>query len=138
MILFDTSVIIDARDADSEFHQWAKLQIAGAVATEGAAVNSIVIAEACVRVEKREHFTRHLENIGLTLLPLPVSAAVPAAKAFSVYLERLKSDGKTAKSKIPLGDFFIGAHAEAEGMKLVTRDPARVSTYFPKVELVQP
>ena len=138
MILFDTSVIIDARDADSEFHQWAKLQIAEAVATEGAAVNSIVIAEACVRVEKREHFTRHLENIGLTLLPLPVSAAVPAAKAFSVYLERLRSDGKSAKSKIPLGDFFIGAHAEAENMKLVTLDPARVSTYFPKVGLVQP
>jgi predicted nucleic acid-binding protein len=138
MILFDTSVIIDARDADSEFHAWAKTQIAEAVESEGAAVNSIVIAEASVRVEKREHFNRHLEAIGLILLPLPVAAALPAAKAFAIYLDRLKSEGKNAKSKIPLGDFFIGAHAEAEGMKLVTRDPARVAAYFPRVELIQP
>ena len=138
MILFDTSVIIDARDQESEFHQWARVQIAEAVATEGAAVNSIVIAEASVRVDKPEHFLRHLENIGLTLLPLPVSAAIPAAQAFARYLHRLKAEGKPAKSKIPLGDFFIGAHADSAQMKLVTRDPARVATYFPNVELVQP
>ena len=138
MILFDTSVIIDARDLESEFHQWAKLQIAGAVATEGAAVNPIVIAEASVRVEKPEHFVRHLEHFGLTLLPLPVAAAIPAARAFALYLDRLKAEGKPARSKIPLGDFLIGAHAAAEMMKLVTRDPARVATYFPEVELVQP
>jgi predicted nucleic acid-binding protein len=105
---------------------------------EGAAVNSIVIVEASVRVQKPEHFLRHLENIGLTLLPLPVAAAIPAARAFALYLNRLKAEGKPARSKIPFGDFFIGAHAEAGRMKLVTRDPARVSTYFPNVELVQP
>ena len=33
---------------------------------------------------------------------------------------------------------LIGAHAQAEGMKLVTRDPERVKTCFPKVELVTP
>ena len=108
------------------------------MATEGAAVNSIVIAEASVRVKKPGHFLRHLENIGLTLLPLPVSAAIPAACAFALYLDRLKAQGKPARSKIPLGDFFLGAHAAAEKMKLVTRDPARVATYFPDVELVQP
>ncbi len=57
---------------------------------------------------------------------------------YAKYLNRLKVEGKPIKSKIPLGDFFIGAHAEAEGMKLVTRDPARVATYFPKVEIVTP
>ena len=138
MILFDTSVIIDARDPDSHFHDWAKQQIARAVATDGAAVNTVIVSEASVRVEKREHFARHLENIGLTLLPLPVAAALPAARSYARYLDRLKAEGKPAKSKIPLGDFLIGAHAEASGMKLVTRDPARVSVYFPQVELIQP
>jgi len=138
MTLFDTSAVIDARDLTSPFHEWAKQQIARAVAADGAAVNTVIISEASVRVEQREHFARHLENIGLTLLPLPVAAALPAARSYALYLDRLKAEGKTAKSKIPLGDFFIGAHAEAEGMKLVTRDPARVSAYFPKVELIQP
>ena len=138
MILIDTSVVIDARDEGSPFHGWAKQQIAKAVASEGAAVNAVVISEAGVRAEKREQLTRHLENIGLTLLPLPVSAALPAARSYAVYLDRLKAEGKTAKSKIPLGDFFIGAHAEAEKMKLVTRDPERVTKYFPGVQIIQP
>jgi len=138
VILFDTSVIIDARDAESDLHEWAKKQIANAVAKDGAAINSIVIAEAGIKVEKREHFIRHLENIGLTLLPWPVSAAIPAARAYAIYLERLKAEGKTLKSKIPLGDFFIGAHAAAENMTLVTNDPSRVATYFPKVNLITP
>ena len=109
MTLFDTSVIIDAHDPGSPFHEWSRRQLALAVTGEGAAVNTVVIAEASVRVEQREHFTRHLENIGLTLLALPVSAAVPAARAYAVYLERLKAEGKAARSRIPLGDFLIGA-----------------------------
>ena len=36
MILFDASVIIDARDADRPFHVWAKERIAEAVAGDGA------------------------------------------------------------------------------------------------------
>jgi len=39
---------------------------------------------------------------------------------------------------VPLPDFLIGAHAQAESMKLVTRDPDRVKTYFPSVRLITP
>lgn len=35
MILFDSSVVIDARDSDSPFHDWAKRQIAAAVQEGG-------------------------------------------------------------------------------------------------------
>ena len=53
MILFDSSVVIDARDSDSPFHDWAKRQIAAAVQEggEGGAVNAIVVSEASVRAE---------------------------------------------------------------------------------------
>ena len=71
-------------------------------------------------------------------MPLPVSAAIPAAKAFAVYLNRLKKDGKKVENRVPLPDFLIGAHARAEGMKLVTRDPDRVKSYFPDVEIITP
>ena len=49
MILFDTSVIIDARDPDSPWHSWAKEQIADAVGGDGAGVNAVVVSEASVR-----------------------------------------------------------------------------------------
>ena len=140
MILFDSSVVIDARDADSPFHDWAKRQIAEAVQEggEGGAVNTIVVSEASVRAENRDAVPALIEDLGLKLLPLPVSAAIPAAKGFAIYLDRLKKEGKKPENRIPLPDFMIGAHAKAEGMKLVTRDPDRVKTYFPEVQLVIP
>jgi predicted nucleic acid-binding protein len=138
VILFDTSVIIDARDADSPFHAWAKQRIAEAVGADGAGANTIVVSEASVRASNRDAVPALLEGFGMTLVPLPVSAAVPAAKAFAVYLNRLKKEGHRTDNRIPLPDFLIGAHAQAEGLKLVTRDPDRVRTYFPKVELIVP
>ncbi len=138
MILFDTSVIIDARDPDSPFHAWAKERIAEAVAGEGAAASAIVVAEASVRAKDRDAVPSLLEGFGMILVALPVSAAVPAAKAFALYLDRLKKEGKRTENRIPLPDFLIGAHAQAEGLKLVTRDPDRVRTYFPNVDLVSP
>jgi predicted nucleic acid-binding protein len=138
VILFDSSVIIDARDPDSPFHDWAKERIAEAVAGDGAAANAIAVAEASVRTKDRDAVPGLLEGFGMILVSLPVSAAVPAAKAFALYLDRLKKEGKRTENKIPLPDFLIGAHAQPEGLKLVTRDPDRVRTYFPKVDLVSP
>src|SRR5438045_3273112 len=93
VILFDTSVIIDARDADSPFHAWARQQIAEAVSAEGAAVDTVVLAEASVRAKDRDQVPQNLRDFGINLVPIPTSAALPAAKAFAVYLARLAKEG---------------------------------------------
>jgi predicted nucleic acid-binding protein len=138
MILFDSSVIIDAREQDSPWHSWAREQIADAVAGEGAAINPLVLAEVCVRAAKPDEVMDNLEEFGFVLIPLPVTSAFPAAKAYAIYLKRRKESGHGEGPRTPLPDFFIGAHAECAGAKLVTRDPDRVRTYFPKAELVTP
>lgn len=138
MTLIDTSVVIDARDTKSPWHKWAKQQIASAGAADGAIINTVIIAEAAGGFEERDELLKDLETMGLTHSPLPISAAIPASRAYATYRSRLKALGKLPASKIPLGDFFIGAHAEAEGMKLVTRDADRIRTYFPAVKLVVP
>jgi predicted nucleic acid-binding protein len=33
-------------------------------------------------------------------------------------------------------DFFIGAHAAALGISILTRDKGRYTTYFPQVRLI--
>lgn len=138
MILFDTSVVIDARDPGSPWHEWAKRQVAKAVAEDEAGANAIVVAEASVRAVDRVKVPQLLEQMGMTLLPVPVSAAVPAAAAYGLYLDRVKAAGKQDQTRTPLPDFLIGAHAAVTGFKLVTRDPKRVATYFPTVELITP
>jgi predicted nucleic acid-binding protein len=137
MTLFDSSVIIDARDKSSPWHEWAVDQIKHFGSTEGAGVNVVVLAEVSVRVENPEAVVEMLRSWGVDLLPLPVSAAAPAAKAYGRHLAR-REKTQAAIPKIPQPDFFIGAHAEAEGLKLVTRDPDRVKTYFPAVKLIVP
>ena len=70
-MLFDSSVVIDARDPDSPFHDWAKRQIAAAVQEggEGGAVNTIVVSEASVRAENKDTVPALLEGLGLRLVP---------------------------------------------------------------------
>jgi predicted nucleic acid-binding protein len=137
MTLFDPSVIIDACEKKSPWHTWAVEQIKQFGSTEGAGVNVIALAEVSVRVENPEAVAAFLRSWGMEMLPLPVSAAAPAARAYARHLSR-REKTHPAISKIPQPDFFIGAHAEAEGMKLVTRYPDRIKTYFPSVKLVVP
>jgi predicted nucleic acid-binding protein len=137
MILFDSSVLIDARDPKSAFHSWAADQISEAASTEGAAVNTVCIAETAVRAEKPDKVAALLADMGLNLLDLPALAAIPAAKAYAQYLDRRKAEGRPGP-KSPLPDFLIGAHAQVENMALVTRDPDRVKKYFPSVTLITP
>jgi predicted nucleic acid-binding protein len=70
--------------------------------------------------------------VGLVRLNLPWAAAWLASRAFLAY--RRQGGTRTA----PLPDFFIGAHAEAADLTLLTRDPVRIRTYFPSVEIIAP
>lgn len=68
----------------------------------------------------------------IELVDIPRHAAFVASKAFKLYREA----GGTRTGVLP--DFFIGAHAQSEGLPLLTRDLKRYRTYFPTVELIVP
>lgn len=82
--------------------------------------------------ERVESCESALDGLRLAREPIPWPAAFLAAKAFPDHRRR------GGPRRAPLPDFFIGAHAAVSGMRMLTCDPARYRTYFPRLELVSP
>jgi predicted nucleic acid-binding protein len=130
--LVDSSVLIDVFDPDDPTNAWSVAAFAEALERGVVFVNQIVFAEVSVGFSTPEDCEWALDVRGVERIPMPWPAAFLAGRAFVEY--RRRGGGKRS----PLPDFFIGAHAAVEGLRLLTRDPARIRTYFPTVELIAP
>jgi len=129
--LVDTSVLLDVL-APSSWRDWSETHLAQAAAEGDLAINQVIYAEVAVGFGSLERLERTLQGVGLVRLGLPWAASWLVAHAFLEY--RRHGGPRTT----PLPDFFIGAHAAAAGLRLLTRDPKRVRAYFPQVDLLAP
>ena len=111
----------------------ARAQLEPIINAGEAAINPIIYAELAPAYTSAAELDANLvPPADFHRLALPYSAAFPAARAFAAY--RKAGGTRTA----PLPDFFIGAHAEVENLTILTRDPARYRTHFPRVRLICP
>ena len=138
MILIDTNVVIDARDASQANHAWAARQIEEAVAGEGGSIDAVTLAELCAGSSKPGDIEPGIRKLGLQIIDLPAAASEICGMAYRRYVVARRASGGGPAPKIPLPDFFIGAHAQIMRWKLATRDADRISRYFPKVHLLTP
>jgi predicted nucleic acid-binding protein len=129
--LVDSSVLLDVL-APSTWREWSEEHLAAAAESGALAINQVIYAEVAVGFAERSQLERTLQGAGLMRVGLPWAASWLVARAFQEYRRR---GGSRAT---PLPDFFIGAHAEAAGLPLLTRDPTRVRSYFPEVALLAP
>ncbi|NKB69679.1 MAG: PIN domain-containing protein [Candidatus Latescibacteria bacterium] len=129
-VLVDTNVIFDVLNADQEWGQWSRDKLAeyrGQLT-----INPLIFAEICYGADSQQEAEEIVEGFGLHFENLSQDALYLCAKAYSAY--RRRGGEKTA----PLADFFIGVHAEALSIPILTRDVSRYKTYFPKVTLISP
>lgn len=138
MILLDTNVLIYAAEPASPFRHWALSTVADAVAGEGAAINAVVLAEVCVGDREPEQVADRIRRWGVDVLDLPAAAAPLCAAAYVTYRKRRASESGMDSPRLPLPDFFIGAHAQVMGWPVATADPGRFKSYFPSVTLQIP
>lgn len=131
-ILIDSNVLIDVVTNSPDWFAWSSAHLEEATADGSAVINPLILAEISAAFATAEEVERAFPPDQLTRVQLPWEAAFPTARAFVQYR---RSGG--AKSS-PLPDFYIGAHAEASGLSLMTRDVARYRTYFPGVTLICP
>jgi predicted nucleic acid-binding protein len=138
MILLDTNVLIDAFDPRASFHSWASSLLREGLLGEGVAINPVILAELCVGDRNPSTVAERLQNIGVVLLDLPYLASKSCAEAYAAFLENRRKQALPAAPKIPLPDFFIGAHAALLNLPLATSDVSRYRIYFPEIRLLTP
>lgn len=131
-MLVDTHVILDLINDDPQWRSWSVSQITSLAKSRELWINVMIYTELLPAYSSEDKLKRFLRGSPFIRKPLPYAAGGPAARAFADY--RRQGGARTA----PLPDFFIGAHAEAEGLTLLTRDTQRYRTCFPKVALICP
>jgi predicted nucleic acid-binding protein len=130
--LIDSNVLLDIATADATWIGWSQEQVRAAAARGAVFINPIIFAELAPAFATKEQLDRWLDPSLFQRASLPYDAGWLAAHAFMKYRR-----GGGARNS-PLPDFYIGAHAEVEGLTLVSRDAARYRTYVPSVVLIAP
>jgi hypothetical protein len=132
MTLVDSNVLLDVATRTPEWWQWSLGQLDLAAINGPVVINDVIYAEISARYPSVDVVDSVIRDAGVDLVPIPRSALFLAGKAYLRY--RAAGGVRTGV----LSDFFIGAHAAAEQLPLLTRDVRRYRSYFPTVELIAP
>ncbi len=128
----DSSVLIDVLTSDVKWLDRSSAALNKAMNSSAVVINPIIYAEVSTNYLNIAELDERLPADLYRRDDLPYEAAFLAARAFVKY--RRKGGSRTA----PMPDFYIGAHADVAGFRILTRDPRRFRRYFPKVELIAP
>jgi predicted nucleic acid-binding protein len=132
MTLVDTNVLLDVATDDPKWARWSLRQLDAAAMRGPVLINAIVYAEFSIGYTRIEDVDRALAGAGFELIEIPRAALFLAGKVF----QRYRAQGGSRTGVLP--DFFIGAHAAAAQLPLLTRDPSRYPSYFSGIALITP
>jgi predicted nucleic acid-binding protein len=130
--LVDTNILIDLLGPASPHRDWSLRAVESCIEEGALVVNPVVWSELASSPLSEVQLTSALGPLALRRETISFDAAFSAGKAHRQY--RLAGGMKERT----LADFFIGAHAQSSGHRLLTRDAARYATYFPGVDLITP
>jgi predicted nucleic acid-binding protein len=128
----DTSILIDVTKPDAEHHDWSVDRLNEARERGPVIVSDIVYCELAVTLDSQNAVDETIARLALERCGYSDDALYRAARAFRAYRDR----GGPRENLLP--DFLVGAIADSAGCALLTRDPRRIRTYFPDVELIHP
>jgi predicted nucleic acid-binding protein len=132
MTLVDSNVLLDVLTRTPDWWQWSLRQLEHAALSGPLVINDVVYAEVSTRYTSVDTVDTVLRDFGVDLVAMPRAALFLAGKAYLSY--RTAGGVRTGV----LSDFFVGAHATAEHLPLLTRDTRRYRSYFPTVNLIAP
>jgi predicted nucleic acid-binding protein len=133
----DTNVIVALWDADEAWHVAARQRLDKSASEGRLVICGAVHAELMAAPERSEAFVdRFCEEAGIVVeWELGEKVWRAAGAAFQNYAGRRRRQKDTQPRRI-LADFLIGAHALANGYKLLTLDGRLYQAAFPGLKIV--
>src|SRR5258708_32735574 len=102
MILFDTNVVIDAKDSSSASHTWSVRLIQEAVAGEGGAINAVTLAELCAGSPNPADIEPEIKKLGLQIFDLPMAGSEICSACYRSYVLARQLSACAVALMIPL------------------------------------
>jgi predicted nucleic acid-binding protein len=128
----DTNVLLDVLAPDPEFFEASTRALEEAASAGSLVVCDLVYAELSVHFESQQACDEFLEANDIRVEALWREASFLAGRVWRAYR---RQGGRRTRI---LADFLIGAHAQLQASRLLTRDRGFYRRMFPSLALVVP
>jgi predicted nucleic acid-binding protein len=128
----DTNILLDILVPNPEFYEASANALQDAASEGSLAISDVVYAELCIHFETQSECDAFLEGTGIRVQGLKQEALFLASRAWRTYRQQ---GGKRTRI---LPDFLIGAHAQTQASRLLSRDRGFYQKLFPSLVVVDP
>jgi predicted nucleic acid-binding protein len=128
----DTNILLDILVPNENFYEASAGALQDAASEGLLVVSDIVYAELCIHFETMRECDTFLEDNEIRVQALTRDAHFLASRAWRTYRQQ---GGRRTRI---LADFLIGAHAEKQATRLLSRDRGFYRKLFPSLKLNDP
>lgn len=128
----DTNVLLDILLPDERFWEPSAKALEAAAAAGALVICDIVYAELCVHFRTQRECDDFLKECEIRVERLSPAASFLASRAWRSYRQQ---GGKRTRI---LPDLLIGAHAQLQAARLLSRDRGFYREMFPSLRVVDP
>ena len=128
----DTNILLDILVPNEQFYGASADALQEAAVYSSLVISDIVYAELCIHFENQRDVDAFLQNNEIRTQALTREAHFLASHAWRTYRQQ---GGKRTRI---LADFLIGAHAQKQATRLISRDRGFYRKLFPSLDLHDP
>ncbi len=128
----DTNILLDILVPNEDFYDASADGLQAGASSGSLVICDIVYAEVCIHFERQRECDGFLESNEIRVQHLTRQAHFLASRAWRTYR---KQGGKRTRI---LADFLIGAHAQTQADRLLSRDRGFYRKLFPSINLHDP